>query len=174
MARPKRFKRFMGHVAGQPVEFRATIREPEPERDPRELRRRRRRVWVGATILVGLWIVLWPVSRHNYLVPEELWGVWVTSAPAYADRFMEFTPISLIFGTGGRRGELYFVQNVERVIQPNALQFTIQYRDAGGGEYRLALYFHPGDPPKVRLKNQSDIVWVLESRSRLETEAANR
>lgn len=151
----------MAHIGGERVEFRLPSPEPwEPKKKLEERVPRKLRLWAGLAILAGLWVVFWPVSRRDARLPVELQGVWVTSTPAYADRFMEFTPVSLIFGTGGTSGEVYFVRNVERVVRPDGLEFAIEYRDASEAEYRVGLLFRPGEPPTVQLQNQSDIVWV--------------
>ncbi|MGH7424069.1 MAG: hypothetical protein ACREJ1_10410, partial [Candidatus Methylomirabilales bacterium] len=45
-------------------------------------------------------------------VPDHLLGVWTTSAPRYADRYIEIRNDMIIFGTGGDAFELHALTDV--------------------------------------------------------------
>ena len=65
-----------------------------------------------AAFLVILAPLLHNPPRAND-VPPYLVGLWRTDTPGYEDRYLQFTPRNVIFGTGGYEGESYIVAEVE-------------------------------------------------------------
>jgi hypothetical protein len=45
--------------------------------------------------------------------PEDLIGVWKTSAPQYEDRFFEMKKDEIVFGTGQRTFDAHVIKKVE-------------------------------------------------------------
>lgn len=93
-------------------------------------------------------------------VPADLYGVWKTSAPKYADRFMEISEGVILFGTGKDTLESYVLDSVD--IQPDGTKtlYTITYLDRDMEELRLSFYYEPGGKPLMTFKNQDHLMWT--------------
>lgn len=91
-------------------------------------------------------------------MPEELVGVWRTSTPPYADRYMELTPQQVKFGSDIEGGTAHLVDEVREVSTSKNREFEIQYLSAEGLEYHLSLNYSSSDQI-VRLKNQPQMAW---------------
>ena len=109
-------------------------------------------------ILAGL-VLLFP--GKTWLVPDHLTGVWTTAAPKYADRFLEITRVSIIFGTGGDNIYVNFITDVEETVGSKGTDYTLHFQDLQ--ELKGTAYIHY-DPAKgvIRLKNQRRIEWTKE------------
>jgi len=92
-------------------------------------------------------------------VPEDLIGVWKTSAPKYADTFIELTRTTITFGAGEKGMHLRSVVKVTKVREEGGLLYTIFYTDPDGQEYTFAFYYDPADGG-LRWKNQRTIAWM--------------
>jgi hypothetical protein len=92
-------------------------------------------------------------------VPDELVGVWRTTAPKYADRFLKLTRTAIIFGTGGEGSYARTVVAVEKSREDGDTLYTVFYVDAEG-EYKLAFYYESQNGGVIRYKNQRAIAWT--------------
>jgi uncharacterized lipoprotein YehR (DUF1307 family) len=92
-------------------------------------------------------------------IPEDLIGIWKTSAPKYAGTFIELTRTTITFGAGEKGTHLHSVGKVTRVRDEGGTLYTVFYTDSGGQEYKFAFYYDPADGV-LRWKNQRTIAWV--------------
>ena len=51
-------------------------------------------------------------------LPAELYGVWRTDEPRYADRFIELAAGEIVFGTGGGDSSQHAITSVEAEATP--------------------------------------------------------
>ena len=92
-------------------------------------------------------------------VPGDLVGIWKTSAPKYADTFIELTRSTITFGAGEKGTHLRSVVKVTKERDEAGTLYTVFYTDPGGQEYKFAFYHDPADGV-LRWKNQRTIAWV--------------
>ena len=92
--------------------------------------------------------------------PDELIGTWKTSAPKYADTFIELTRTTITFGAGEAGSHVRSIAAVEKVREDGNILYTVFYVDQGGQEYKLAFYFDPANGGVMRWKNQKSIAWT--------------
>lgn len=93
-------------------------------------------------------------------VPDELVGIWKTSAPKYADAYIELSRTTITFGAGEAGSYVRTVSSVEKVREGGNTLYTVFYVDAQGVEYKLAFYYEPGNGGMMRWKNQRSIAWA--------------
>jgi hypothetical protein len=93
-------------------------------------------------------------------VPDELVGIWKSSAPKYADTFIELTKTTITFGAGEAGSHVRSVVGVEKAREEGNALYTVFYVDAQGVEYKLAFYYEPGNGGVMRWKNQQSIAWT--------------
>ena len=117
------------------------------------------RVWI---IIVYLMVLAACQGGGKAAVPDELIGVWETTAPTYADRFFEITAREVIFGTGEEKFDTYPITKIkiekDRVEQKTL--YIICYKNMDGQEYKFSFYFDPANQGKIRFKNQKEMVWT--------------
>jgi hypothetical protein len=97
-------------------------------------------------------------SGQTTNIPDDMVGVWETSAAKYKDRFMEFKKDVLIFGTGDGDQSIQSIKNVKMLRQDQQDLYTVTYLDEDGGEYALSFFYDPGGGV-IKLKNQENIEW---------------
>jgi len=95
-------------------------------------------------------------------VPAHLQGVWKSSHPKYADRFLIITQENIIFGIGGGQSESHSITSVKQVLEEDRILYTISYVSAEGQIYRLAVIHNPIEKGTIRLKNQRQVAWWRE------------
>ena len=94
--------------------------------------------------------------------PEDLVGVWKTSAPKYEDRFFEMKKDEIVFGTGQGTFDSHPIKKVEtgKVRGEERILYIISYRNQEGVEDKFSFYYHPEKGGAIRFKNQEKIVWT--------------
>ena len=112
---------------------------------------------IGSAILLVAFLVFLP-ERPTPL-PDELVGVWTTSHPKYADRYLDLTKATIIFGTGKESIDTNFISNVEKTLQDKAILYTIYFHRVGGPEDKVSFYYDPANGGIIRFKNQKHIDW---------------
>ncbi len=109
-------------------------------------------------------------QRGGYdFVPEELVGVWETSARKYSDRLFELRTDKIIFQTGEDSFALHTVVNVQATHEDGTDLYTVYYLGTDGEEYQFA-FFYDSTRDIVQFKNQAKIEWTR-SNSSLEVKA---
>ena len=99
--------------------------------------------------------------------PNELVGVWKTSAQRYNDRFFEIDIDTITFGTGGENFETYAIKKVKKKVSPEegGILYTIYYEEEGE-VYTFAFFYTPAREGTISLKNQRGIMWTKEQGGR--------
>jgi hypothetical protein len=107
----------------------------------------------------------WP-TPPSY-IPQNLWGVWRTDNPRYADRYLDISEAIFTIGQGDRRLQVFFVQRVERMATGGRETYTLYYKAPDStDEAPRTLAFEVGpqkDGRPLRLKNQKGITWYRET-----------
>ncbi len=92
-------------------------------------------------------------------VPDELIGVWTTTAGDYSDRSLELRYNSLLIGTGEGTPSLNLVVEVTQELAAGATAYTIAYRDLEADEFKLYLLYDAAQR-ELRLKNRPGVKWT--------------
>ena len=124
-----------------------------------------------AAFLVVLAPLLHNPPRDNE-VPPYLVGIWRTDAPGYEDRYFQFAPRNLVFGTGGIEGEAYMIAEVQAAPADEGAQgdaskrmlFTIRYMKMDKLEYELSFYYDPAPAEVITFKHQEKLTWTRKGR----------
>ncbi len=117
--------------------------------------------WILLATLVGAaFIALYPAQGQP--VPDDLVGVWVTTAPKYEGRFFEISKASIIFGSNEYTVNSYVITKLDAVFEEEDILFTVHFHDPDGGpEEKKSFYCNlAADIPTIRFKNQEDIAWT--------------
>lgn len=127
--------------------------------------RRRRRVVLGVilgVLLAGAAVQAFSrtgLFPRGHQLPDELVGVWSTSAPRYADRAFQITKTSIAFGTGGHSYSVYPIRTVAVVRDSAATLYTIDYTTPEDQVAEFSFYYVPRREGEIRFKNQRQLVW---------------
>jgi len=97
-------------------------------------------------------------------VPDDLIGVWKTTAPTYADRFFEIKKDEVIFGTGEGNFDTYPISEIKTEKDPReqGTLCTLYYKNIEGQEYKFFFYYDPANQGTIRFKNQQEMIWTKE------------
>ncbi|MFQ5897231.1 MAG: hypothetical protein ACE5JN_03200 [Candidatus Methylomirabilia bacterium] len=93
-------------------------------------------------------------------VPDDLIGVWKTSAPKYADRFFEITKDTIIFGTGNGNTTVHPIWKIETARDSYDTLYTISYVALEGEVYNFSFYHALTGGGVIRFKNQKQMTWT--------------
>jgi hypothetical protein len=101
-------------------------------------------------------------SKKVSTFPDEVLGVWRTSAPKYQDCFVELAKNLIIFAnlTAIDNIQINCIQEIEEIRKGKRLLYIIHYEDAKGQEYKFPLYYDPSKGGVIRFKNQQQIEWT--------------
>ena len=102
-------------------------------------------------------------ARNDNPVPDHLVGVWKTSEPRYADRYVEIRHDIIIFGTGGETFELHALMDIAETRAGESIVYTITHLNHSGQKYNLAFYYDPSTNGIIRFKNQREVAWTKET-----------
>ena len=116
-------------------------------------------LWTFGVIIL-LSVILSVFSSKVRDVPENLQGVWRTSDPAHADRFVELTPVTVSFGTGDGTVSTGLIKKIDEDARERETVYTITYRGETG-DSKVSLIYEPSKRV-LRLKNQERIEWTKE------------
>ncbi len=116
--------------------------------------------WVLSILIVGSLLVSTITPKSND-IPAELQGTWITSDAAHADRFLHFSVMSIVFGTGNGGVATGFVQGVDVAVENDQTLYAIDYRTDSGNQ-RVLLVYRPQDGT-LRFKNQDKLIWKKRS-----------
>ncbi len=92
-------------------------------------------------------------------LPDELVGVWKTSAPQYAGRYFELKRDMIVFGTGGGTASSHVIDRIQEAREGDQTLYTIFYTE-DGTKYHWSFYYDPVLGKSIRLKHQASIVWT--------------
>lgn len=105
--------------------------------------------------------VFWAAQKNSksWDVPDYLLGKWVTSAPAYQDRYLEFNKVSLIFATGPATVTEYFISTLTTTTTAKEISIIIESWDAQNVYYQFSLIYQEVNDGTLFFKNQPQIKW---------------
>jgi len=91
-------------------------------------------------------------------VPSELIGTWETDAPEYAHRYLEISPVQLVFGTGrgSERHRLRGIRLDPALGGAGGTGYALVYEAPGGQLGELPL-IHSPDTGSIRLAYRSEV-----------------
>ena len=92
-------------------------------------------------------------------VPPELIGTWTTDAPAYRNRYLEISPVRLVFGTGrgsSQRHRLAGARREPSEAGTTEVGYALIYATPGGRSAELPLLFTP-ESGSIRLAYREEI-----------------
>ncbi len=120
--------------------------------------------WVLAIASIGMIAVIIAIVFAGYfkqeiIPPYSFFGEWITSNSKYKDRFFELTEVTITFGVGGDKINVYFILSIEKDTQDNTY-YTISYRNLNGMKFKTSFYYDPEKEDVIRFKNQMDVEWV--------------
>jgi hypothetical protein len=123
-----------------------------------------KRVWI---ILICLMALSAFQCGGRGTVPENLIGVWETTSPDYADRFVEIRSNEILFGTGEGKFDTYPITKIkiEKDRQEQTTLYLICYKNIEGKVYKFFFYYDPANQGTIRFKNQKEMVWTKKSLS---------
>lgn len=118
-------------------------------------------------VLITLLVFVWHCGDKE-IASDDLMGVWKTSEPRYADRFIKIGKDTITFGTGGENFESYSIKKIymKKVPIENSILYTIHYKNREGVWNKFAFYYSPVNGGVIRLKNQKQMVWTKEQSDR--------
>jgi hypothetical protein len=107
-----------------------------------------------------IFLVLVGCTQQGVTVPQHLVGMWKTSEPRFADRYMKFTNYSLALGIGDGKEALYSIQKIKvSKSEGNSLLYTFHYVDSENEKGKLAFIYDPSKRT-IQLKNRTEI-WKI-------------
>jgi hypothetical protein len=95
--------------------------------------------------------------QENIPLPQHLIGVWKTSAPQYADRYLKITEDSLIYGIGKGEEVSHTIEKINVEQKDGETTYTFHYKDIEGEKWSLTLIYSPVSGGTIQLKNRNDI-----------------
>ena len=106
------------------------------------------------------------VPEREIILPDELVGLWRTSAPKYKDRYFEFTKNMLIFKIGQEEIGIHEIKDLEKTGNNRNTWYTITYLSLGE-KYKFSFSYDPTNGGIITIANQNGVKW---SRSNSDTE----
>ena len=102
--------------------------------------------------------------KENNEIPDELAGVWRTSAPKYKDCFFDLNEHLIIFGNGHllENVDVNFISKIKNTHMGRQLLYIIYYENLQNQEFKLSFYYDPSNGGIIRFKNQEKIEWRRE------------
>jgi hypothetical protein len=113
-------------------------------------------VVAGLLLAVPAWSGLSRVLGKRAVIPPELIGVWVTTAPGYADRALEFTRSSVLLHTDEHRFRVHRIRRITRERHALYTTFRIEYQDVDAVT-PLVFRFFPSPRPLIRLEHSLSV-----------------
>jgi hypothetical protein len=112
-------------------------------------------LWVFLPILLGC------EPEREITLPDELVGLWKTSAPSYADRYFEFTKKMLIFNVGEEKIGIHKIKDFESFGDSKETRYTVTYMSLGD-KYKFLFSYYPANDGMIKLSNRKGVQWTRE------------
>ena len=102
--------------------------------------------------------------KENNEIPDELAGVWRTSAPKYKDCFFDLNEHLIIFANGHllENIDVNFISKIKNTHMGSQVLYIIYYENLENQEFKLSFYYDPSNGGVIRFKNQEKIKWWKE------------
>jgi hypothetical protein len=106
--------------------------------------------------LIVVWIAACKPATSR--LSEELGGVWTTSEPKYAGRFLQLAGERIVFGTAEGYVSVYTITAIRESPQADGLLYTITYASEDMRDYQWS-FVYDRERAVIWFNNQQDIVW---------------
>ncbi len=116
---------------------------------------------VLAGVLLALWLSLFvyaALSHRSETIPNDLLGMWTTSASTYADRYFEIGPSWLRFDTGASDVPVSSISTVDRNEEGSATFYRVEYL-IGEDVYTFSFVYEQTPGAVIRFENQPLVAW---------------
>jgi hypothetical protein len=122
------------------------------------------KIWI---IIICLMVLSLCQCGRKTPVPDDLIGVWETTAPTYEDCFLEIKANEIIFGSGEKKFDTYPITKIkmEKDLKEQKTLYIICYKNITGQEYKFSFYYDPANQGTIRFKNQKEMVWTKKNLS---------
>lgn len=119
------------------------------------------RLFLGLLVVALALGIVGCQKRKTEILPDEVFGVWITEDPRYEHRFFEISKVSIVFGTGPESAEAYMIARVEKVPSDDTgvEQFILFYENDVGKEYQLSFLYEPGNDTPIRFLHDRGLAW---------------
>jgi hypothetical protein len=114
--------------------------------------------WIAIPVLVLVAVIFLFYTNKNKDIPINLMGKWVTSAPGYQDRYIEFTKEKLGFGIGDDKEDVYMISSLEKNLEGKNIIYTIDFKNSEV-KFTRSFYYHPENGGTIQFKHQEHIMW---------------
>ena len=104
--------------------------------------------------IISLFLIILAGCEGKVIVPQHLIGVWETSTPKYADRYMKFTEQTLIYGIGEGKEVSHEIRKIDMEQAKGGTLYTIHYKDSEGYKWTLIFTYSP-DTRTIQIKNST-------------------
>ena len=89
-------------------------------------------------------------------LPSDLAGTYVTSDPAYADRYIGLSPDTIVLGLGSGKAENHPIEAVYRGREKSLTFYTVVYHTSSGDD-RLTFY---REQEGIVLRSRPTVHWL--------------
>lgn len=102
--------------------------------------------------------------QKEFMVPDELIGVWMTDDPNYADHPFEIKKETLVFeqGQGYLDFDVFPIVGLDQFKENGDTLYTIYYLIPSGRTFEFSFYYTPTRGGMIRFKNQPEMTWTKE------------
>ena len=115
---------------------------------------------VIVSILIGCVFLAVHCGKKEEAFPQILLGKWTTGSERYQDRYIEFRPGLMIFGTGNGIPNIFFIRSVEQTQNGPGKEYTFMCTNKVDTEFIFVFLVEgDGDSLTLRLKNPHEVVW---------------
>ena len=111
---------------------------------------------VALVVLVGG--LVYYFRPRNEPIPDELVGLWTTTAEDYADRAFRITKNTITFHTAADDSTFHLITRVQSRDEGIARLFTVNY-EWYEEEYEFAFFYVRIPNRVIRFRNQRNMVW---------------
>jgi len=95
--------------------------------------------------------------EREVIFPQHLIGVWKTSAPKYADRYMKISQHTVVYGIGKPEEVSHTIDRIGIKQGGDGTVYTFYLRDAEGEKDTLTLTYRPDSGGTLQIKNSKEI-----------------
>lgn len=140
------------------------LQPPGPPPPPAPPANRRRRILTAVLAVLVAALALYHLGRSPLLapgsrrVPDELLGMWETSAPRYVNRAFEIRPTQLILHAGATSVTIHPIRRIEVVRRHEGTLYTISYLTADEA-LQFSFYYEPPPREAIRFRYQEEMAW---------------
>ena len=114
----------------------------------------------GWVLIAALFLTLWSGCQSGKTAtPDELIGVWRTSAQKYKDRFFKITSNRIIFSAGEDANSYYPIREIQKDNEGDQTIYTITYFNGEGQQYKFSFYYKSENGGTITFKNQRLFTW---------------